>query len=73
MQTSTVTAIFEEQIISEMMPIVIEKINIAIEPIIRETLKQIIDENITHETMKLSEKSFTELWENEEDKIWDEY
>ncbi|PKP57126.1 MAG: hypothetical protein CVT89_05035 [Candidatus Altiarchaeales archaeon HGW-Altiarchaeales-2] len=72
-KTSTLAVGFEDQIISELMPAVIEKINVAIEPIIRETLKQIIDETITNETMKLSEKSFAEVWENEEDRIWDNY
>ena len=71
MQTSTVE--FEDQVISEVMPALTAKINAAIEPIIRDTLKQIINETTTHETMKLSEKSFAEIWENEEDKIWDEY
>jgi len=71
MQTSTVK--YEEQIISEVMPALTEKINAAIEPIIRDTLKQIIGETTTYETMKLSEKSFAEIWENEEDKIWDDY
>ncbi len=37
----------------------------------RETLKQITDETIANETMKLSEKSFAEVWENDGDKIWD--
>lgn len=71
MQRSTIK--YEDQVISEVMPTLTAKINAAIEPIIRDTLKQIIDETTAHETMKLSEKSFAEIWENEEDKIWDEY
>ncbi len=71
MQTSTIR--YEDQIVSEVMPTLTAKINAAIEPIIKDALKQIIDETITYGTMKLSEKSFTEIWENEEDKIWDEY
>jgi hypothetical protein len=71
MQTSTVK--FEDQVISDVMPTLTAKINAAIEPIIRDALKQVIGEATTYETMKLSEKSFAEIWENEEDKIWDEY
>ena len=71
MQTSTFK--FEDQVISDVMPTLTAKINAAIEPIIRDALKQVIGEATTYETMKLSEKSFAEIWENEEDKIWDEY
>ncbi|NOZ77341.1 MAG: hypothetical protein GXO65_06725 [Euryarchaeota archaeon] len=56
----------EKKIISYLEDRIMEELK----PIVRDMVREEVE---TYQVMRLSEKSFAELWDNEEDSIWDEY
>jgi hypothetical protein len=41
-----------------------------LKPIVKDMVREEME---TYRIMKLSEKSFSELWDNDHDSVWDEY